>query len=62
MTLTNHDPVSPFLSPRGRGPAVEEPSMTFDDSPEGMRRLRDPFAIDPVAQPPATTDDEPTDH
>jgi hypothetical protein len=60
MTLINHDLVSPFLSPRGRRPAGEERPMPFDDSPESMRRLRDPFAVDPATPPRATTGDEPT--
>jgi hypothetical protein len=55
-TSINHDLVSPFLSPRSAEVAAEEPSMPLDDSAEGMRRLRDPFAVNPAAQPgPATS-------
>lgn len=69
VTLTNHGPVSPFLSPRGWGEAGREPSLEpVDDSAEGMQRLRDPFAVDPTATPStatapaAPTDDEPSGH
>ena len=49
MTLINHTAVNPFLAPRPGKPAREEPSIPFDDSEEGMRRLRHPFAVDPAA-------------
>jgi hypothetical protein len=49
-TSIYHDLVSPFLSPRSAEVAAEEPSMPLDDSAEGMRRLRDPFAVNPAAQ------------
>jgi hypothetical protein len=63
MTLINQDLASPFLSPRGAGVPAEEPPTPFDDSAEGMRRLRDPFAVNPSVQPePATADDEPGGH
>jgi hypothetical protein len=49
-TSINYDPVSPFHSPPSTEAVEEEPSRPFDDSAEGMRRLRDPFAVDPAAQ------------
>lgn len=51
--------MSPFLSPRAAEVAVEEPPMPLDDSTDGMRRMRHPFAVDPVAEPdlPATGDE-----
>lgn len=55
MTLINHHLASPFLSPRRTGAACEEPPMPFDDSEEGRRRLRDPFAVDSIAVTRATT-------
>jgi hypothetical protein len=57
MTLVNHHLASPFLPPRNRGAAGEETPMPVDDSEEGRRRLRDPFAVDPTAVTPATTTD-----
>jgi hypothetical protein len=60
MTSIDQDLVSPFLSPRRGGVAApEEPPLPLDDSAEGMRRLRDPFATRPSS---ATTDDEPRGH
>lgn len=58
MTLVNQDFASPFLSPRAADVAAEDPPRPFDDSAEGMRRLRDPFAVDPAEQPDATTTDD----
>ena len=55
MTLTNNDPVSPFLSP-GTEVAEEEPRIPVDGSVEGMRRLRNPFAVEAAA----ATGDEPS--
>ena len=61
MTLSNHHLASPFLSPRTGGVACEEPPMSFDDSEEGRRRLRDPFAVDSAAAARATTERSTTD-
>jgi hypothetical protein len=61
MTLTNHDLVSPFLPARDTGDVTREPSpLPVDESAEGMRRLRDPFAVDPTAAPRETTGDQPS--
>ncbi|GAA1036464.1 hypothetical protein GCM10009557_47270 [Virgisporangium ochraceum] len=61
MTLINHHLASPFLSPRSGGAAREEPPMPFDDSEDGRRRLRDPFAVDSTAVARATTERITTD-
>lgn len=52
-TLTHQDLVSPFLSPQAAEEATDEPPMPFDDSAEGMRRMRDPFAITTPVEPVA---------
>jgi hypothetical protein len=62
MTLINHDLVSPFLSPNASGVVEEGPRRPFDGSADGMRRLRDPFAVNPAGTQAATTDDEPNGH
>jgi hypothetical protein len=59
MTLANYDLVTPFLSPRSGEQDSEEPAMPVHNSEEGMRRLRDPFAVDGAGVPPAATDVDP---
>jgi hypothetical protein len=54
VTLTNNEYVSPFLS-AGAAKAEDPPPVPFDDSTEGMRRLRNPFTVEPAAAGTAPT-------
>jgi hypothetical protein len=56
MTLTHHDLVSPFLSPPSNGAVEAEPRRPIDGSAEGMRRLRDPFAVNRAGAETGATD------
>ena len=61
MTLTNSDLVSPFLFP-GNEVAEDAPRTPFDGSAEAMRRLRDPFAVEPAATRAVSTKAERGEH
>ena len=63
MTLTRQDLASPFSSPGAGATTTEGSARPHDDSAEGMRRLRDPFAVNSAPRPrPATADDEAEGH
>jgi hypothetical protein len=62
MASTDNDLTNPFLSP-GEDEVVEKgPNAPVDGSAEGMRRLRDPFTVEPSGAQAATAGEDPNGH